>query len=167
MSLVAFVDDRTFWASVGRATETPTHAKSLSDAFDNMFRFRCRPAKCAIAAPPGVNVHHIAFSFGYKSVDRLDILGVSHSLADIGHTCLLKYEIAAIQDLAISISFLPVDFHRRRILLKQLVLPKLLWGPGAVVSNHEVLANARSAILAGFNGYGLVDTPNCILVAIL
>jgi|OrbCmetagenome_4_1107370.scaffolds.fasta_scaffold149840_1 hypothetical protein len=62
VSLVMFVDDRTFWASVRRATETLTHAKSLSDAFDNMFRFRCRPAKCAIAAPPGVNVHALGIN---------------------------------------------------------------------------------------------------------
>ena len=133
VSLVMFVDDRTFWASVRRATETLTHAKSE----------RCIRQHVPIPVSPS-QVCHCGASrgqrtcFGYKSVDRLDILGpgVSHSLADIGHTCLLKYETAAIQDLSKSISFLPVDFHRRRILLKQLVLPKLLWAPGAVVSNH-------------------------------
>ena len=169
VSVTTFVDDRTFWTTVPQADGPLRAAKQASNEFDEAFGFACRPPKCAVAAPHS-RAHEgrrLADLLGYELLEQLKVVGVAHDLNCIGSRALLKLDLAVVQIVAESIQALPISYHRRRNLLRQFLLPRVLWAPGVVAANPTLLKEVQGKVLQAFNGRGLCDTPLCVLQAVL
>ena len=124
-----FVDDRVLWPtqSASNPLSAVREALERSDEFDSVFRFQCRPSKCAIAACPGVHtLATLALQRGYKRVQCLDVLGVSFDLGS-GLSSPIRFCLQGLLRKLRLLRTLNPSFEVKRLVLQCLVHSAMFW----------------------------------------